>query len=100
MPYQIDQPNHLLSVVTDPDGDVVFIHGDRVGLEYLRSAIDRLILNLEAGKTDHDHLRSADWAGSELTASMLSSEKEAGCKTVHHVKIYSWDDEWKMKQGL
>jgi|JI6StandDraft_1071083.scaffolds.fasta_scaffold20932_7 hypothetical protein len=100
MPSQMDQPNHLLSVVTDPEGDVVFIHGDRAGLECLRSAIDRLLRNLAEGKTDHDHFRSTDWAGSELTTSMLSSEKEAGCRSVHHVKIYSWSDEWKKKQGL
>lgn len=100
MTFQIDQPNHLLSVVTDPEGDVVHIHGDRAGLEYLRRAIDRLLQNLAEGKPDHDHFRSADWAGYELTTSMLPSEKEAGCKTVHHVKIFSWNDEWKKKEGL
>ena len=100
MSSPIDQPEHLLSVVTDPEGDVVYVHGDRAGLEYLRRAIDRLLQNLAEGKTDHDHFRSPDWAGSELTTSMLPSEKEAGCKTVHHVKIYSWNEEWKKKQGL
>lgn len=95
-----DPPDHLLSVVTGPDGDVVYIHADRAGLEHLRRAIDRLLKNLDKGETDHDHFHSPDWGGWDLTTSMLSSEKNEGCKTVHHVKIYSWDAEWKEKHEL
>ena len=96
----MDKPKHLLSVVTEPDGDVVYIHADRAGLEHLRKTVDRLIKRLEKGECDHDHLHSPDWAGSELSTSMLQQEKDAGCKSVHHVKIYSWNDEWKTKHGL
>ena len=100
MAAKIDPPDHLLSVVTEPAGDVVYIHADRPGLEFLRDAINRLLANLAKGKTDHDHFHSPDWGGWQLSTSMLASEKESGCKTVHHVKIYSWDEEWKKKSGL
>lgn len=100
MTAKIDPPEHLLSVATEPDGDVVYIHADRAGLEHLRAAIDRLLQNLAQGETDHDHFHSPDWGGWDLTTSMLQSEKASGCKTVHHIKIYSWDEEWKKKHGL
>jgi immunity protein 32 of polymorphic toxin system len=100
MSAKIDPPDHLLSVVTERDGDVVYIHADRAGLEHLRKSIDDLLEKLANGKPDHDHFHSPDWGGWDLTTSMLSSEKESGCKTVHHVKIYSWGEEWKRKQGL
>jgi hypothetical protein len=97
---KIEPPDHLLSVVTEPSGDVVYIHADMAGLEYLRDVIDRLLEKLAKGESDHDHFHSNDWAGWDLTTSMLASEKDTGCKTVHHVKIYSWNKEWKEKHGL
>jgi len=100
MSARIDQPDHLWSVVTERGGDVVYIHADRPGLEHLRKSIDRLLEKWASGKPDHDHFHSPDWGGWDLTTSMLSSEKESGCKTVHQVKIYSWDKERKRKQGL
>lgn len=100
MPKQIEPPAHLLSVVLDPEGDVVYLHADRAGLGHLREALDRLIRSLDKGEYPHDHLMSPDWGSWELTTSMLESERERGCRTVHHVKIYGWDDEWKRKHGL
>ena len=100
MAAKIDPPDHLLSVVSAPNGDVVYIHADRAGLEYLRDSINHLLAKLAEGKPDHDHLHSPDWGGWQLSTTMLPSEKDEGCKTVHHVKLYSWDEEWKAKQGL
>jgi hypothetical protein len=96
----MDQPKHLLSVVTEPGGDVVYVHADLAGLQHLRKTVDRLIKKLEHGDCDHDHLHSPEWAGSELSTSMLPQEKETGCKPVHHVKLYAWSHEWKTKHGL
>ena len=100
MSLQIDPPKHLLSVVTEPTGDIVYIHADRAGLEHLRKSINRLLEKLAVGEPDHGHFHSPAWGGWELTTSMLPSEKDSDCKTVHHVKIYSSDEEWKRKYFL
>jgi hypothetical protein len=95
----IEKPE-LLSVVTEPGGDVVYVHADLSGLKKLRSSIDAMITKLECGSCDHDHLRTEDWAGYELTTTMLESEKNKGCTQVHHVKLYAWNTEWKNKHEL
>jgi len=90
----------LLSVVTSSDGDIVYIHTDYAGLEKLSSVIDRLKEELRQGNSDHDHLFSEEWGGSDLTLSMLETEQRENCRQVHHVKIYSWTDEWIEKYHL
>ena len=95
----IEKPK-LLSVSTASEGDVVYIHTDLSGLKKLQESINSMIDNLENGTCDHDHLRSEDWAGYELTTTMLESEKANNCKQVHHVKLYAWNEEWKNKHGL
>ncbi|MEH6631181.1 MAG: Imm32 family immunity protein [Halopseudomonas aestusnigri] len=96
----MNEKPELLSVVTEPDGDQVYVHVDLSGLKKLRSTIDSMISKLESDECDHDHLRSKDWAGYELTTSMLESEKTNSCTQVHHVKFYAWNAEWKKKHGL
>lgn len=100
MATSIRPPDHLLSLATAPGGDVVYVHADRAGLEFLRDSINELLGKLAKGQSDHDHFRSADWGGWDLTTTMLASERDGGCRTVHHVKLYSWDDEWRGKMAL
>ena len=89
----------MLSVVTNPDGDVVYIHADAAGVAALEAVVAYLKEALAAEDCPHDHLRFPSWAGSELTETMLSQERENGCRQVHHVKIYGWTDEWAAKHG-
>jgi Immunity protein 32 len=96
----MQEPSHLLSVTTSAEGDVVTIHGDIAGLEFLRATVDRLLSKLQTGQCDHDHLRTSDWAGDELSKSMLSTERDSGHNTVHHLEVLAWTDEWKEKHGL
>jgi ectoine hydroxylase-related dioxygenase (phytanoyl-CoA dioxygenase family) len=93
-------PSYLLSVTTAGESDAVTLHGDREGLLVLRDAVDRLLGELAKGECDHAHLRSHDWAGFELTTSMLQSEKAAGAHNVHHLQICAWTPEWRQKHGL
>lgn len=90
----------MLSVVTEPDGDVVYIHADIAGVTQLENIVVSLKQKIESGECPHDHLHSTSWAGSELTETMLAQERSAGCKQVHHVKVYGWTDEWASKHGL
>ena len=94
------EPSHLLSVTASPEGDVVTIHADIAGLEFLRATVDRLLSKLQTGQCDHDHLRTTDWAGDELSKSMLITERDSGHSTVHHLEVLAWTAEWKEKHGL
>lgn len=90
----------MLSVVTEPDGDVVCIHADASGVEQLEKLVAYLKRELQTGECPHDHLHSESWGGTDLTETMLSQEKAKGCKQVHHVKVYGWTNEWASKHGL
>lgn len=97
---EIEPPNYLLSVTSASSGDTVTIHADKDGLLALRARLDVLLAKLDSDDSDHEHLRSANWADFELTTSMLDSERADGHKTVHHVEIYAWSPEWKERYGL
>lgn len=90
----------MLSVVTEPDGDVVYIHADAAGVAKLEKLVEYLKRGISAGECPHDHFHSESWAGNDLTETMLSQEQAKGCRQVHHVKFYGWTDEWASKHGL
>lgn len=96
----IDPPSYLLSVTTAPGGDTVTIHADKEGLLALRARIDGLLTKLDRDASDHEHLRSAEWAGFELSTSMLASERAQGHQPVHHVEIFAWTAQWKKHHEL
>lgn len=93
------EPDYLLSIVCD-GGEQMYIHADEGGLKHLATSLERLIASLQRGNCPHDHMFTSDWAGDELTSMMLSSERDAGCTQVKHLKIYGWTAEWKKKHGL
>ena len=90
----------MLSVVTEQDGDVVYVHADLEGLEMLERSISALRQRVAQGECEHDHFFTEAWGGSELTQTMLQQERTDGCKQVHHLKLYGWSDEWSEKHGL
>ena len=70
------------------DIETLEIHADLKGLRELCSTLSRLIESSEKTGTNHDHLMTEDWGGSEL-----SNEKLGDTSTlVHHVKIFCWCD--------
>lgn len=90
----------MLSIVSEPNGDVVHIHGDIAGLEALELALRRLREQVAAGVCEDDHFFSPPWGGKELTETMLESERQMGANQVHHLKLFGWTDEWSVKHGL
>ncbi len=91
--------DHLLSLVTDEEGAQVTIHLDLAGVNYLLAELNNIKENLEKNDCPHTHLLSSDWGGSELTTSKLSSQKEE-VNSIHHLKVYGWNEEWKKKHNL
>jgi len=95
-----ENKSYLLSASTEKDGETVYIHADLAGLEKLEKTISFLKKKLLEGECDHDHLMSISWGSDELTETMLPQERSDNCSQVHHIKIYSWTDEWKKKHDL
>jgi hypothetical protein len=90
---------HLLSFVTDQDGNQVFIHADKAGLEYLIQELTRLKKGIEDNDCPHSHFFSAEWGGDSLSLSKLEDLPDE-VNQVHHVKIYGWTEEWREKHKL
>lgn len=90
----------LLSVSTDPAGQVVHLHGNLEGLKDLRRRLDERIGALEDGRVEHDHLLTEAWAGEELTATLLEQEASEGYRIVNELKLFAWTAEWATKHGL
>ena len=91
--------DHLISLVTDQDGNQVFLHVDLAGVDMLLSELNYIKAELEKNDCPHSHLYSEDWGGSGLTATKLKDHKdEVNC--VHHLKIYGWNSAWKKKHEL
>lgn len=97
--YSAGMKSKLLSFVTNQDGDQVFVHVDKNGLDLLISELMWLKSKLEQGECEHTHLLSPDWGGDELTTSKLK-DQQSEKNLVHEVKIYGWNDEWKKTHGL
>ena len=79
-------PDHLLTFELSKDGDELFIHADAVGLRYLASELTQLAQEAEAGRKDHTHLMSDEWAGSELSGVPQNAE----CRLLNQVTIHAW----------
>jgi Immunity protein 32 len=65
------------------DGDEVEVHLDAEGLSTLMAQLRFL----ETGKTDHVHLMTASWGGSELTEELQCADTSV----IHHLKILRRD---------
>lgn len=91
--------NHLLSFVTDDDGSTVSIHLDLSGLDLLISELEALRSQLLAEDCPHTHLFSPHCGRDELTTTMLQNHP-GEVHSVHHVKIYGWNEDWAKRHGL
>ena len=90
---------HLLSFVTDDDEHQVFIHVDLAGVEFLLNKLCNIKKQLEENDCPHSHLFTEEWGGEELSSTKLASQEDEQ-NQVHQVKIYGWNDEWKVKHKL
>ena len=91
---------YLLSISSSADGAEINIHANDEGLAELERRIRSLRKQLKTGDCPHSHLMSESWGSSELTETMLGTEKDAGCNQVQHVKLYGWPAKWQTKHDL
>jgi hypothetical protein len=93
----MSQPDYILNLTQD-DGGVVHLHGDAAGLDTLIAKLSHIRAQIDQGICEHDHLKSADWGGDELsTKNGISAE---GHTLVQHLKLFGWTDEWAEKHGF
>jgi hypothetical protein len=64
----------------------VAIHGNPEGLENLAHALLKLVKNTKEGHSNHEHLMSEQWGGTELTSEPQAEESEL----INHVKVHCW----------
>ena len=71
----------MLTFESDKDKDRIEIHGDKEGLLKLAKILTEMA---EQDSSDHRHLMTQDWGGSELT----SDKQGLDNNFYHHVKIF------------
>lgn len=75
----------MLTFEWDGNEERLEIHSDEKGLDELISQLTKL---RNCYGSDHIHLMTGDWGGSELSAN-----KQNNCaELIHHVKIFKWGD--------
>lgn len=84
---------HLLSFVTNQDGNMLTIHVDGDGLSLLIEKLLVLKGLLDSGQCEHTHLFTSDSIGEELSNTKFESVPEEST-IVQHVKINCWTREW------
>lgn len=53
---KMDKPNHLLSFVTNSDANMLTIHLDKEGIEFLIERLSKLKELIDNGQCEHCHL--------------------------------------------
>lgn len=75
--------DHLLTFELNDDGDMLEIHGDRKGLEYLA---ERLLELAKEQSADHVHLMTDDWGGNGLSNEVQGADNNL----LNSTKIFIW----------
>jgi hypothetical protein len=76
----------VLTIELDQLGEMVELHLNKAGAEYLKNILDRLISN---NQNEHLHLMTPDWGGSELSSNQQNLS--ADVELLHQLKIMYWN---------
>jgi hypothetical protein len=80
--------SHKLTFELSKAGDELRVHADAAGLRLLAKRLNHLAEQAAAGRNDHEHLMTEEWAGYELS----SQSREAGAVLLNKVTIHTWLD--------
>lgn len=78
--------NKLLTFEIAADTDAIEIHADRQGLQDLIDKLLRLKNSLPSKTSEHDHLMTPSWGGTELTEEKQGRESTL----INKVTIHLW----------
>ncbi len=71
----------------DKQDEIIEMHFNKVGAEYLRNILDKLI---SKDKKDYLHFMSSDWGGEELSSHKQNLSTDV--KLLHQLKIMYWKE--------
>ena len=77
----------LLTIELGGKDQIVEMHLNKLGSEYLRDILSKLIA--ENQNCDH-HLMTPDWGGNELTSDQQNLKE--GSKLIHNLKLFYWKE--------
>lgn len=77
--------NRVITIELDPEQELIELHLNKEGAEYLKSILENLIL-----KNDNQdiHLMTPDWGGDELSG--IPQNNDECIKLIHHLKLMYW----------
>jgi hypothetical protein len=99
MDMKMDKVKHLLSFIANSDANMLTIHLDKEGIEFLIERLSKLKELLDHGQCEDCHLFTAESIGSELTSTKIHEQVNEAI-VVQHVKLCAWTQEWVKEHGL
>ena len=88
--------SHLLAFVSD--GTQLFLHLDLAGIDVLLEQLNEIRSELQKDDCPHTHLFSGDYDGLSVST-MIDGSGKVGT-SIHHLKIYGWNEEWAREHGF
>ena len=95
----MDDVKHLLSFVSNTEGNMLSVHMDKNGISYLIDKLALLRQLIDRGECEHFHLFTADSIGSDLSSTKLDGSIDEST-VVQQVKMYGWTQEWAERHRL
>lgn len=77
----------IFTIEFDKQDETIELHLNKVGAEYLKGVLDKLIYN---NQNDHIHLMTPEWGGGELSADQQNLGDDI--KLMHQLKIMYWKE--------
>lgn len=77
----------VLTLELDQQGELIELHLNKAGAEYLKNVLVKLIEN---NQDEHLHLMTPDWGGDELSTEQQNLGEDM--KLMHQLKIMYWKE--------
>jgi len=95
----MENVKHLLSFVTNAEGNMLSVHMDKNGINYLIDKLTLLSQLIDRGECEHCHLFTADSIGSDLSSTKLDGLIDE-TTVVQQIKLFGWTQEWAERHRL
>ena len=77
----------ILTLELDQQGELIELHLNKAGAEYLKNILVKLIKN---NQNEHLHLMTPDWGGDGLSTDQQNLGKDI--KLIHQLRVSYWKE--------